>query len=147
MGRTATFKAHFTFVGQVRDSSCREMRWHLGANETPNMGTLLKTRQVTEVHWKWDPSTETHTNDAHAHTQAYNSPSPSPFTLIDCFHPVITSRSHQLHPLTASVSLFTFLFSTKFPFLSSIVHISPSCLRLFSIPLLCSALPQLPFLL
>lgn len=64
-----------------------------------------------------------------------------PFTLIDCFHPVITSWSHHFHPLAAIVALLTLLFSPEFSVLSSFIHISPSHLRLFFIPLLCFARP------
>lgn len=59
-GTTATLKAHFAFVGQVLDSSCRETSCHLRANETPNMETLLETHQVMEVHKRWAPLTDTH---------------------------------------------------------------------------------------
>lgn len=92
------------------DSLWREMRSHLGANETLNMETLLETRQVTEVHKRWALSTKRHTDNTHTHTHTYNSPSPSPFILID---PVIASQSHHLHPLTFSsfsFSLLNFLF-------------------------------------
>lgn len=138
MGLIASLKTYYSFGGQVQDSSCREMRCHLRANETPNMEALLNTRQVTEVQERWAPSTETHRRTIVYLPVSLLVP---PFTLIDCFHPVITSWSHHFHPLTAIVSLFTLLLSAEFSFLSSIVHISPSHLCLLLIPLLCFALP------
>lgn len=75
-----------------------------------------------------------------AHAQTYNSPSPSRFTLIDCFHPVITSQSHPLHPPTLSplsYSLLNFLFCL-------LSFTSPPAARLFSIPSPSFAPPPLP---
>ena len=131
---------HSVAVLQVGDSSCREMWCRLGANQPPDTGTLLKTRQVTEVQERKAPST---------HSPVYNSPAPPPvhlfllpFTLIDRLHPIITSRPHHFHPLAAIVSLSPLLLSAEFPFSVLLsFNISPSHLCPFFISPLCFAPP------
>lgn len=104
-----TAKAHYSFVGQVWDSSCRQMWCHLGANKTPDMETLLKTRQVTEFQERWASLTGTHYSPSHR-----LSTPPSPHT-----HWLLSSRNNLSVPpfpsrLPLSLSLY-------FPFYSHLL--------------------------
>lgn len=86
------------------------MLCHLRVNETPDMEALLKTQQVKEVLERRAPSARD-AYEYYTHIQAYHSPSPwisisLAFTLIDCFHPAITSWFDHFHTLLLSLTSF-----------------------------------------
>ena len=124
---------------------------YLRVKQTPDAETLLKTRQMMEVRQRWTPSTAAQAGNTHMHRRTILH---LPVSLHTYW--LLSSCNNLSVPPIPSSHCFCLLCSVL-NFLSFfIVHVFPSHLRVFFIPLLCfadplptpphiSLLPSLPY--